>query len=248
VRGDLDDPEFSYGGVVLKALGSLIVKIVASPFTLLGKLIGVEASELEYINFLDGRADLTPPELQRAAKLAEALALRPALTLEVAGVSDAAADGLALRTAQLDATVEERIAALASAGGSEGMYADQQKDVLEALFVEQQLAEDGSLALQDLRARFTPDLAAEDDETPPPEFDALAYTNELRRQLIEVQSLPDAALANLATERAENTRIAILEYDENLQSRINTAEIKSISKKPGDPVRMKVSLSTGGSE
>jgi hypothetical protein len=128
------------------------------------------------------------------------------------------------------------------------MYADQQKDVLEALFVEQQLAEDGALALQELRARFTTDSAAEDDETPPPEFDALAYTNELRRQLIDVQSLPETALADLARERAENTRTAILEHDENLQSRINIAEIKSISKKPGDPVRMKVSLSTGRSE
>jgi hypothetical protein len=101
-RGDLNEPEFRYGGVAMKALGTLIIKIVASPFALLGKLIGVEADELKYINFLDGRSDLTPPELERAAKLAEALALRPALILDISGVADAEADGLALRTARLD--------------------------------------------------------------------------------------------------------------------------------------------------
>ena len=65
VRGDLDDPEFGYGRVIGKALATLVVKIVASPFSLLGKLVGVEADELEYISFPAGRADLTPPELER---------------------------------------------------------------------------------------------------------------------------------------------------------------------------------------
>ncbi len=64
VRGNVDDPDFRYGGMVLKAFTSLIVKIVASPFTLLGNLLGVAPSELEYFTFLYGRADLTPPEIE----------------------------------------------------------------------------------------------------------------------------------------------------------------------------------------
>ncbi len=190
VRGDLNDPEFRYGGVVMKALGTLIIKIVASPFALLGKLIGVEADELEYINFLDGRSELTPPELERAAKLAEALALRPALILDISGVADAEADGLALRTAQLDEMVEERIAILAATEDGDNMYAEQVKEVLESLFAEQQTVEDGALALQEIRVEFTTQTVVDEGETPVPEFDELAYTNELRRQLIDVQLLP----------------------------------------------------------
>ena len=245
VRGDLNDPEFSYGGVVVKALGNLIVKIVASPFALLGKLIGVEASDLEYINFLDGRADLTPPELERAAKIAEALALRPALNLEISGVTDAAADGLALRTTQLDDIVEDRIAAMANAEDAGDMYAEQLTETLDTLYAEQQEAADSALALQELRAQFTSQTVVEDGETPLTEFDELAYTNEIRRQLIDVQPLPETALVDLAMQRAKNTQTAIIDIDGNLQERINIVETTSAEKDSGEMIKMKVSLSTG---
>ena len=114
VRGNVDDPEFSYGSVIWGALGNLLLKVVTSPFAALGNLLGIEASELEAVNFLAGRSDLTPPEMQRAGKLAEALALRPELQLMIAGVYDAAADGLALRTARFDGILELQITELAS--------------------------------------------------------------------------------------------------------------------------------------
>jgi len=244
VRGDLNDPEFSYGGVVIKALGTLIVKIVASPFALLGKLIGVEADELENISFLDGRADLTPPELQRTAQITKALALRPELVLEIAGVTDADADGLALRISQLEAIVEQRIAALSSTDDDAAMYAEQLTVVLETLFTEQLVTGGNSLALDELRARFTTQTTDEDDQPVATDFDQLSYSNEIRRQLIGNQSLPDAALASLATERAENTRLAILEHDETLQDRISIIETGSVTKEPDEMIKMKVALST----
>ena len=40
VTGDLDDPEFSIGGVVVKMFVNLIVGIVSSPFQVLGALVG----------------------------------------------------------------------------------------------------------------------------------------------------------------------------------------------------------------
>jgi len=248
VRGDLNDPEFGYGRVIGKALGNLIIKIVASPFALLGKLLGVEADELEYINFLDGRADLIPPELQRAGQVAEALALRPELMLEISGVVNAEADGLALRTAQLDATVEARIVKLDSAADSEDMYADQLMNVLEMLFVESPVATDGSLALEELRIRFTTVPDADGNARPTAEFDQLAYTNELRRKLIENQAVSESALADLASERARNTRAAILENNETLAHRVNIVASQSIAKKPDEMIRMRVRLSVGESE
>jgi hypothetical protein len=95
VRGDVNDPEFKYGAVVAKALFNLITKIVTSPFALLGNLVGAEAGELEYLVFEPGRADLSPPEIEKAGKIAEALGLRPQLALQIGGVyapdNDAAA-------------------------------------------------------------------------------------------------------------------------------------------------------------
>jgi hypothetical protein len=248
VRGDLNDPQFSYGGVIGKALGNLIIKIVASPFTLLGKLLGVEADELEYINFLNGRADLIPPELERAAQIAEALSLRPELVLEISGVADADADGLALRTSQLDATVEERIADLDAAQSDTDMYSKQLTIVLEALFVEVMTAGDSALALENLRAQFTTESDNDDSSTPTVEFDELAFTNALRKKLIENQPLSESTLADLASKRAENTRVAILENNKTLEKRINIVASKSIAKKSDEMIRMRVTLSIGESD
>ena len=244
VRGNIDDPEFSYGSVVVKALVNLVVKIVASPFALLGNLVGAEASDLEYVSFLDGRSDLTPPEMQKAAKLAEALSLRPKLTLEIAGVANPEADGLALRTARLDAIVDERIVAMDPAKNKDEMYAELQKKVLEQLFVEQQLAEDAEIALQELPDSFTISSDADGEDGQAGQFDALAYTNELRRQLIELQTVTNADLTILAKQRAQNTQEAILASNEGLRDRIVLGTSSGVAKKSGEMIKMKVTLST----
>ncbi len=246
VRGNVDDPEFRYGGVILKALANLIIKIVASPFALLGNLLGVEASELEYINFLQGRSDLTPPEMERAAKLAEALALRPVLVLEISGVVDRNADGLALQTAKLQQIVDERIGALDST--EQSMYAAQQTKVLETLFIEQGEEDLQRSALQELKLRFTSVPATDGADDAKPQFDALAYTSEIRRQLVELQAITDAELAALANERAANTRAAILQADVALDPRIVFGKAQAVESKPDEPVRMKVTLTAGSNE
>ena len=245
VRGNVDDPEFRYGGVVLKALGNLIVKIVASPFALLGNLLGAEASELEYITFIDGRADLTPPEMERAGKLAEALLLRPELVLELSGATDPIADGLALRTAKLDTMIENRLASTTAAESEESRTAERQSQVLEQIFTEQSNAGQAAADLDALRARFTTAAA---DEVAEPQFDALAYSTELRRQLIERQPLADAELLTLANERATNTRAAILQANAEIGERIVISAPKTIESESGDGVRMKLTLRTGAEE
>jgi hypothetical protein len=246
VRGNVDDPEFRYGGVILKALANLIIKIVASPFALLGNLIGVEPSELEYINFLQGRADLTPPEMERAAKLAEALALRPALVLEVSGVVDRKVDGAALQAAKLQLLVEERIAAMKPT--EESMYAEQQTKVLETLFIEQGEKDVQRSALQALKQRFTSVPATDEADDAKPPFDALAYTSEIRRQLTELQPITDTELAALANERAANTRAAILQADPALDARIIPGKAQAVESKPDESIRMKVTLTARANE
>jgi len=245
VSGDVNDPDFNYGGIVFKALANLIIKIVASPFALLANLVGFEANELEYISFLDGRSDLTPPEMQKAAKLAEALALRPELVLDIPGVIDRESDGLALQTAHLDAIVEARITAQAAADDSGDLYADQRQAVLEKLFLEQAQAVETnlSLALQDLRARFTTQIETEDgSET---HFDELAYANDLNRQLVDLQALTDAELVVLAAERKENTRAAILANDQSLENRITLGGNQAVEKKSDESIQLRVTLSVG---
>ena len=239
VRGDLDDPEFSYGRVIGAAVVNLIVKIVASPFALLGNLIGVEPDELEYINFPPGRADLAPPEMERTQKLAEALALRPTLVLEISGVIDREADTLALKTERLDAAVESRIEA--TRDGNDANYAGKRAQVIESMYREASALD--RAALDTLRAEYT--SVAVDDETgkEAERFDQLAYTEELRRRLIDAQEIPEAELVALARARATNTTEAVLAADPELAGRVVLIELREEDTRQSDEtVRMKVSL------
>ncbi|CAE7835039.1 unnamed protein product [Symbiodinium necroappetens] len=239
VRGNVDDPEFQIGGVVMKALGTLITKIVASPFALLGNLLGVEASELEYLTFLPGRADLTPPEIERAGKLAEALALRPELALELRGASNSAADGLALKAAKLDALIEAQVADATAGDMKTIVTVERQTQILEDIFLSMPSAAESPANLDALRSQYTT-VSPETEDTV---FDSVAYSAELRRQLIERQAVTDAELTVLANQRSANTRDAITAIAPDLVRRIVVGEPEPGELSDDKMVRMKVTLS-----
>ena len=102
VSGDLKDPQFNIGGVVAKAVGQVITKIVTSPFALLGSLVGGGSSdELDSIDFEFGSATLGATQIEKLDTLSKALNERPALRLEVEGAADRQSDGVALAEAEL---------------------------------------------------------------------------------------------------------------------------------------------------
>jgi len=242
VRGNVDDPEFSYGSVIWGALGKLLVKIVTSPFAFLGNLLGIEASELEHVNFLDGRSDLTPPEMQRAVKLAEALALRPGLQLMVAGVYDADADGLAMRTARFDETLELQISELASSSDPEVQYPQLRRLTLEKLFSEQQPEGTAEQKLDALQLQFTASTEVDGQTEAVASLDELAYANELRAQLIALLPITEEDLTKLASARSMALKKALVAIDESLQERVSIADNLAVTGEPGAPIKMAVTL------
>jgi hypothetical protein len=85
VSGNLDDPKFSYGGLIWKAIFNVFTKIVTSPFRMLGALFGGN-EKVENIAFEAGKVKLTPPEREKMTKIATALNKRPGLALSLHGV------------------------------------------------------------------------------------------------------------------------------------------------------------------
>ena len=235
VRGDLNDPEFKYGAVVGKALVNLLTKIVTSPFALLGKLVGAEAGELEYIAFEPGRADLSPPEREKAGKIAEALQLRPQLVLQIGGVYAPGADAAAMKAERVDAAIEERIAA---AKDDKAMYAEQRFDAVEQLLTEALADADPGAKLDEAREAHT---SLNDDGKE--QFDALAYTEALRGQLIELQSLGEDELVSFGATRVENVRQAIVAVNAELDARI-VIDAPAAVGVDDEIVRMKLRLSS----
>ncbi|MEZ5558119.1 MAG: DUF748 domain-containing protein, partial [Pseudomonadales bacterium] len=197
VSGSLEDPEFSYSGVIMKAISNVILGLAAAPFKLLGALVGVAPSEFEHIAFEPGRADLTPPQREVMAKLADALAQRPQLNLAITPVWDPVADRHALQQAQLDATLE---GLLAEDGDTEAMLGERRLKHLEALYDQAALTPDRT----HLKTGASPPNA---EGTP--SFDPVIYAEALRSALIGAEPVSDEDLAALAGERLASVRQAL---------------------------------------
>ena len=91
VSGQVDDPSFTVAGVVWGAFGNLIVKTVASPFSLLGSLVG-SSDDLQRIPFAPGTAQLNELAQTKLRDLATALQQRPELKLRLSGHYDSERD------------------------------------------------------------------------------------------------------------------------------------------------------------
>jgi hypothetical protein len=105
VTGDLDDPEFSIGGIVIKMFVNLIVDVVSSPFKVLGGLFG-GGEELAYLDFDPGQSRIPEANLNKLDTLAKILYERPGLNLEIQGEISPTEDIEGLRRLRFDAQLK----------------------------------------------------------------------------------------------------------------------------------------------
>jgi uncharacterized protein involved in outer membrane biogenesis len=97
VSGSLDDPKFSYGAIIWKAVVNVLTKLVTAPFRAIGALLGISSEKLEAIGFDPGSDALLPPEREKLKALGDAMGKRPALTLQVEPAFDPVADTRAIQ-------------------------------------------------------------------------------------------------------------------------------------------------------
>ena len=108
VSGDLNDPQFSYGNLIWKALVNLLTKIVTSPFRALGSLLGGEGEQQDVVVFEPGKAELLPPEMEKLHKMADMLKNRPQLILNVQGQYVPDTDGAEIKAQTVLLTIAGR--------------------------------------------------------------------------------------------------------------------------------------------
>ena len=119
VSGSINDPQFSLGGVIWKAISNLIVKAVTAPFALLASAVGGGGAELSRVEFAPGVATLDASAREGLDKIATALAERPALTLTVTGESRLDRERDAWKKERLAQFVRAEKRRQAIAGGAE---------------------------------------------------------------------------------------------------------------------------------
>ena len=106
VSGSLDDPQFSLGGLVWRALGGMIGKAITAPFRLLGAAFGGgDHEDLSYVEFDPGSDVLEGPAQERLGKVVALLGKKPRLHLDVVGRADPAKDEEGLREFTVDTLV-----------------------------------------------------------------------------------------------------------------------------------------------
>jgi hypothetical protein len=108
VTGRVDDPKFSIGPIVLRVIVNIIEKAAASPFKLLGSLVGGGGDELGYIEFKPGATNLVENETEKLNKLTTALVKRPSLNLEIEAAIDPVRDRDALAHEKLSDQLKAR--------------------------------------------------------------------------------------------------------------------------------------------
>ncbi len=87
VTGNLDDPQFSVGHVILKIIVNLLTKAATAPFALLGAKFG-GGDELGYIEFDYGRASVTDASAKKLDALSKALSEKPSIKVDIEGYVD----------------------------------------------------------------------------------------------------------------------------------------------------------------
>ena len=105
VRGDLNDPEFHYGRLLLNVFVNLLTKAVTSPFSAIARLFG-GGEESSEVHFAPGSALLDPEEEKKLDALTKALEDRPALRLDIASKADPQKDRVALAEGKLRQEVQ----------------------------------------------------------------------------------------------------------------------------------------------
>ncbi len=153
VSGSLDDPQFSYGGIIWKAIVNVLTKVVTAPFRALGSLFGDGDEQTAKVVFDAGEADLLPPEREKLKKLAQAVAKRPRLSLSVQAAFDPAADRDALKAANLRRALALQMGRELKPDDEPGPVSTSDPQVraaIEALYVKRF----GAPALQSMQAKY----------------------------------------------------------------------------------------------
>ena len=226
VEGNLDQPDFKYGALVMKTLGNLILKAVTSPFSFLGSMMGIDGEALKFSEFERGSADILPPEREKLDQIAKMMTKRPKISLAFTPTYDEVLDKRALQTQMLiDLVVKE--SGIKNRNEHESAM---NTDLLEDIYKD---VKDDDV-LDKLEEKLEKEYKGE-------EFDR-AYFTALLELCKDIQVVTKVDLTHLAKARA-NAVITYLVQDKNIEaSRIIQNPTVNVNTPEDELVKQKLSI------
>jgi hypothetical protein len=229
IRGNLNDPDFKYGKVLISTLLNLLTKVVASPFALMGKLIpgGGDGERLQFIEFPSGSATVAGEELKKFEALVKGLGERPGLRLEITGTADPVRDRKALGLQKLKAQLRARWQQGKSVSQDVDLPIVEEERAIKELFDQQHSQQPVA----------TPAEGAQVGSKPP--------TIEEMRQLLAADiGVPDSDLRLLAQQRAEQMRGQLTGVGKLVDERLYLTEV-DLTASDHEKVRSRLNISAG---
>jgi hypothetical protein len=195
----------------------------------------VEGKDLEFVEFAPASSEVAPPAREKLGQLAQALAERPELVLEVRGVFDEEIDAEEIKRLKLDAEIAARVEQLPVSGDEPQLSSEGRRAALEALFVERLPAEE----LAALAARHTVP-----SEAGAPTLDTGAYVDELRARLVATEATSEDELVQLADARASAISAFLASLGTVPPERVQVLESNRLKRGGDNWVRVKLALAS----
>ena len=226
VEGNLDEPDFKYGALVMKTLGNLILKAVASPFTFLGSMMGLDGEALEYAEFEMGSSAILPPEREKLDQIAKMMTKRPKINLALTPTYDEVSDKRAIQAEMLITLIVKESGVKNRKEHASAMTVDMLEDIYEDV-------KDDDV-LDKLENRLEKEYKGD-------EFDR-AYLTALVELCKDIQVVTKVDLETLANTRA-NAVISYLVQDKNVEAtRVIQKPMISVNEADDKLVKQKLSI------
>ncbi len=213
VSGDLHDPEFSMGRVVLKVIVNLLVKAATSPFALLSSIFG-SSEQIDHAEFDYGSAALNNAAKKKLDILGKALHERPSLEMDIVGHADPEKDREGLKqTLMLRKVKSQKIKELARKS--------EETPELESIIVTpEEYPEYLKRAYKEEKFPKPRNILGMAKSLPVPEMEKLMLTN---------LKVTEEDLRALAGERARAVRDYLLQSGELERERVFIVEAKALA-------------------
>jgi len=224
VEGDLNNPDFKYGALILKTFVNLIIKAVASPFNFLGEAMGFNGDELKFIDFEPAKIVILAPQREKLDNIAKMLLKKPKLSLEIETAYDEQKDRYGLKLVKLTKDVLKRSDDKANASIT--------VEVLEDIYKESGASMKKLEVLKDeLKKKYKKDNIFK-----------VEYEKELFKLTISTKIVDEQELIDLAKKRAKSLKEYLVKNKNIQDSRIVVQEPKIIESELEDAVQVPLNI------
>jgi hypothetical protein len=237
ITGDVDSPKFHIGSIIGKVISNLIVKIVTSPFSFLGSLLGVDADEIKYVDFEAGDFKLLPPAKESLDLLVKVFKKRPNIALELNKTYNKDTDTQAIKVSKIESKLNTSIKELDKKNKDKDKKLDTYLVALENMYIK----DNSKKQLEEIKKTFSKKVKDGLISTKIV-LDKTKYLNTIKQTLIKSEVVTTQELESLANSRANSISSYLQENHSIPENRIVVKDFKIVDDKKEEWIKSELGI------